>query len=388
MKTRDAGSCNRKPRSSSKTAFSRNHRLFLIVILIDRFRYNHFPTDERIKFIQAHLPYLVQVGEDEKQHLQRELAASSGVNSLADTFYKVPFENVCDLVMRRVVYLKQGWAYVPRSESLSILLTLFKQRLEKDLEETARALPRLNEEERLLPILLNLCKASEDLNDTKAIMGVTPNAGKVSAAQVDAVSVHFPPCMQHLHQQLKSDAHLKHGGRMQYGLFLKSIGLSLDEAVIFWKKAFAKKATEDQFQKNYLYNIRHNYGQEGKRANYAPYSCHKIITTNAPYSGDHHGCPFKHFGPENLTQYLALLRPPGAKNFGEKALTPAGVREIVDLAAQHHYQIACTRLYELSRKLPSKNIETVAYPHQYYEWSRGAASNAKEDVLSNTARET
>lgn len=56
----------------------------------------------------------------------------------------------------------------------------------------------------------------------------------------------FPPCMQNLHQAMKRDHHLKHGGRMQYGLFLKGIGLSLEEALRFWRIEFTKAMDGDK----------------------------------------------------------------------------------------------------------------------------------------------
>ena len=47
------------------------------------------------------------------------------------------------------------------------------------------------------------------------------------------------------------------------------IGLSIDEAIVFWRKAFGGTMTDDKFNKEYKYNIRHSFGLEGKRTNYA-----------------------------------------------------------------------------------------------------------------------
>lgn len=49
----------------------------------------------------------------------------------------------------------------------------------------------------------------------------------------------------------------------------------MEEAVVFWRKSFSS-ITDDKFNKEYRYNIRHNYGLEGSRKNYNPKS---FVTT-------------------------------------------------------------------------------------------------------------
>jgi Eukaryotic-type DNA primase, large subunit len=143
--------------------------------------------------------------------------------------------------------------------------------------------------------------------------------------------------MQHLHNTLRRDCHLKHYGRLQYTLFLKGIGLNLEECLIFWRTAF-KKISDDTFNKEYRYNVRHAYGDVGGDANrrsggYSPFSCQKILTEHAPGPGEAHGCPFRHFSMDNLT---TLLRSAGVS---DRAVLQ-GIQE--DKESQK-YHMACNR---------------------------------------------
>ena len=95
----------------------------------------------------------------------------------------------------------------------------------------------------------------------------------------------MPPCMIYLYDNLKLQSHLKHQGRLQLGLFLKSAGLSKQDAITFWKKSFAQKITSEDFERNYAYNIRHNYGDEGKHVSYSALSCKSCID-KVPSNGE------------------------------------------------------------------------------------------------------
>lgn len=81
----------------------------------------------------------------------------------------------------------------------------------------------------------------------------------------------------------------------------------MEEALHFWRQEFAPKTPPDAFNKEYAYNVRHNYGKEGGRKDYTPYSCVKIITTNVGVVRPERA---SHFGPYtqcyDMTRYAVL----------------------------------------------------------------------------------
>ncbi|XP_060091353.1 DNA primase large subunit isoform X2 [Heteronotia binoei] len=228
---------------------------------------------------------------------------------------------------------------------------------------TARSLPVVQADERLQPLLSHLSHAyvGPDYNIQK-------NTGKISLEQIDALSVKsFPLCMRQLHKALRDNHHLRHGGRMQYGLFLKGIGLTLEQALQFWKSEFIKgKVDADKFDKGYAYSIRHNYGKEGKRTDYTPYSCMKIILSNPPGQGDYHGCPFRHSDPELLKQKLQAYKVPST-----------GISQILDLVKGMHYQLACQKYFELTHNVNDIGW-SLNHPNQYFIESQQLLSGIKE----------
>ncbi|XP_051471281.1 DNA primase large subunit isoform X2 [Apus apus] len=228
---------------------------------------------------------------------------------------------------------------------------------------TARSLPSIQSDERLQPLLNHLSHSYVGPD-----YSVQKNTGKISLEQIDSLSVKsFPLCMRQLHKALRDNHHLRHGGRMQYGLFLKGIGLTLEQALEFWKKEFIRgKVDADKFDKGYAYSIRHSYGKEGRRTDYTPYSCMKIIMSNPPSQGDYHGCPFRHSDPELLKQRLQLYKVP-----------LSGITQILELVKGMHYQLACQKYFELTHDVDDIGF-SLNHPNQYFTESQKVLSGGRE----------
>lgn len=195
---------------------------------------------ERRAFIEALPMSWETVGEDEKAQLLEELKAATGFFAKTDeeNWFKCQWENVPELVERRQVLLKKGKAYVHVREQMSMVVNEFSRQLESGLEVAARFLPRMDEDNRLAPILHHLSQsfvAPDAGYSEESSLGDMTN---VTAASIDSYSQHFPLCMQNLHRELKKNSHLKHYSRLQYTLFLKGLGLNLQECILFWRRSF------------------------------------------------------------------------------------------------------------------------------------------------------
>ncbi|GAA5940600.1 DNA primase subunit PRI2 [Sporobolomyces koalae] len=343
-----------------------------------RIRFESDEPEERRRFIDSLNFGWEKVEDSEKDALKDILAAASGIRPermREESFFKVDWTKVTDLVGQRKVFLKAGKAYVPSSQEFSLVAAEFAARLSRGLELTAKALPRLDEDTRLVPVLSHLSMGFMAGITSDYTYTATGDGEAITAEMIPELSRQsFPLCMRNIQETLRTSKHLKHEGRQQYNLFLKGIGLSVEEAVVFWRKSFST-ITDDKFNKEYRYNIRHGYGLEGSRKNYTPKSCTQIITGPVPGAGQCHGCPFRH-QEANLTPLLQQSIP---------NLTNADLNEIVKSAKAGHYHVSCTRVFELQHaKLGVQKGDglgggdSVDHPNRYFDKSRQLVKDARQ----------
>ena len=378
-----------------------------------RIRFQNDDTRERQAFVESLALDWEVCSEEEKRLLSADLLnVTSGMKKQEveeSGWFKVDFETVPELVESRRVYLKAGKAYVPVKEQLSMVLAGFNANLAKGLEVSkfgrtrglqgrrgsdqalqyaARNLPRLDEDDRLTPILNHLSKNFATPDSSLADADSALPGAPINAASIDSLSQHFPLCMRNLHIQLRKNSHLKHYGRLQYTLFLKGVGLTLEDCLIFWRQAF-KLITDDVFNKEYRYNVRHVYGDVGGDAirrgkGYSPMSCQKILTEHPPGSGEAHGCPYRHFSVDNLT---TLLQQTGVRDRD----VLRGVKEDVE---KKKYHLACNRVFDTMHRNEIKDVkedgswssldlDTIVHPNTFFRRSYLLSSREKPTPASD-----
>ncbi|RLN97490.1 hypothetical protein BBJ28_00003729 [Nothophytophthora sp. Chile5] len=263
--------------------------------------------------------------------------------------YRVPFHEVSALVRQRRVVVRKGCCLIPSHEMDYAALHHFKRSLKQQLGDLQCAIPALGPElDRLTPVLDGfLAKAHSLVGSSGSRSRTRP---RLEVAGIDQVAEkHFPLCMKQLHHKLRENHHLKYDGRVQYRLFLKGVGFSVYETLQFFRTEFTKKIPPAKFEKEYAYHIRHSYGLEGSRRDYAPLSCEQIINGSAPSHGQYHGCPFKHWGRAALQDELR-----------RHGVSLQSAMEIARQAAAGEFQGACRAFFEASHPASASYAQLAA----------------------------
>ena len=312
------------------------------------------------------LPEAKLLSQEELEQIQPLiLAATPGLTLVnATKIYSVAFTHALDLVQTRQVYVSRGRAYIPQSKLLHLVTAKFRAQLSKQLTFLSTVSLK---DSRLAAFCNNLATISAANQGDEDY-----EASDLNHANVAAHLKHMPLCMANLQLGLKSDKKLKHWGRLQYGLFLKGAGLSLEDALVYFEKTFT---ATNNFAKEYAYNVRHMYGKEGARKNYTPYSCSKIIHGNPPNSGDYHGCPYKHNTVQQVTTLLSRM-----------GVSPKDQTKILNYQKAHNYQLACVEHFHLTHPKVKSDIDNVGnHPNA---WFQASVAYAKANDTGSSAEQT
>lgn len=113
-------------------------RFTRVETMLFRMRFNNDDLNERSAFVSnLNLDWWEAVTEDERREYGAELAAMTSGRKTGgddDTWFKVDWERVPDLVEGRRVFMKAGKAFVPGREQSSMVVAEFSSRLERQLE--------------------------------------------------------------------------------------------------------------------------------------------------------------------------------------------------------------------------------------------------------------
>ncbi|SBT76305.1 DNA primase large subunit, putative [Plasmodium ovale] len=276
-----------------------------------------------------------------------------------EKLFKVPFyPDAYFLVKDHKVCVEKAIAYVPDIYLDAILITQFKINIKesfKYLEKNEKLLLNVHNDSRISSFLSALPKAYV-AKDFRQNYEHTQETRLMPQNLYNVYKQSFPPCMRRIFVNYLKEKHIKHWGRQQLWLFLKGAGMTLEENIHTNRSIWLQP---DKFDKEHRYTIRYMYGKEGKKTDFSPYNCSKIINNfPIPSSGDTHGCPFKNFDEVHLKNLLFF--------FG---LNDDQIKAIMPLKKNNEYQMACVKFFMETH--PGSAGDGVGnHPNSYYIESR------------------
>jgi len=175
--------------------------------------------------------------------------------------------------------------------------------------------------------------------------------------------------MRILLSRLESTGYLAHGERLQLGLFLKRLGMSLDEQLQFWYKFAVDNVgmSWEEFEKKGGYYIKHIYGVVGSKKDYEAPKCETII---AKYF-----CPFKALSSTQIKDIILSLH----QNVNEKVL-----QKILEKTRLGEPTVACALYLSIVAKRRFR-IEKISHPLQFIRLAYLAEKRKRAGKNENTS---
>jgi DNA primase large subunit len=306
------------------------------------------------------------------------LKAKSGSAQLSFTvsdFVSVPLGLATRLVRDRQVLMHKGFAILQYSQAHEVFLAVYRTQLARGLHD-AFQLRNKNDSTgsdedsnsslmMMLDAFLSRFVAEPQDHLKEMTSGVVRHQDVAGLAQT-----HFPLCMRRVDVSMREHGHLKHHGRLMYGLFLKAIGLSMEDSMQLFSNVMTVKgggSVEAFAKSSYGYNVRYNYGKEGKKTSYSSFSCATVVAL-PPMTDriDCHGCPFRFRDEGALRQVLAKEQPnPYGADLPKVKAMPSAIEEIVQDAKDQHYTRACYK-YFMATHPDAKRDSLFRSPFEYH----------------------
>ena len=140
-------------------------------------------------------------------------------------YYKIPLSLGLSLMNKKYFPIK-GFFYILPCDLCEVVQDIFRSGLQLSVNACQRVLV---DDDRMIQIFNKLKDPDSDFGYKGPVLN-----RNISLSNIDELAKnHFPPCMKKLYNNLKANHHLKYSGRLQLGLFLKGLGLPLEESLQF-----------------------------------------------------------------------------------------------------------------------------------------------------------
>ncbi|KRY22744.1 DNA primase large subunit, partial [Trichinella patagoniensis] len=267
-------------------------------------------------------------------------------NEITDEkFYQVTFKDALTLVKCREVILNRGSAFVRWTDFKVIVSDKFLLILRQNCKNIAKLMPSLCCDERL-SVLKNL------FNMRKSVQLSLP----ISVSNLDELSViSFPPCMRRMYECLVHKRHLSNDGRTQIMLFLKHIGMSVENAFKFWLQFTSSK--NKMYREEINYTLLRLYGKAGSNTNYCAYYCKTLIDKQYRHSVLDCGCPFSACNFSSLQTML-----------NQWNVSASSQEKILKCFSEKKPNEACRLFFAHSHghDLENLSVPVIFHPNQYF----------------------